>query len=182
MTSSIQTIPLSRIDGTDTTLGAFDGRVVLVVNVASKCGLTPQYTALEKLYETYAPRGLEIVGFPANNFGAQEPGTNEEIQGFCSTKYNVTFPLFSKISVKGPDQHPLYKALVEAQPVAATPEGSDFKAKLEGYGITFDNPTDVAWNFEKFLLDRHGNVIGRFSPDTAPDDTLLVGAIEKALA
>ena len=182
MSSNIQTIPLARIDGTDTTLGAFDGRVVLVVNVASKCGLTPQYAALEKLYETYAPRGLEIAGFPANNFGAQEPGTNAEIQGFCSTSYNVTFPLFSKISVKGPDQHPLYTALIEAQPHALTPDGSDFKAKLAGYGIKFDNPTDVMWNFEKFLVDRHGAVIARFSPDTTPDDPLLVGAIEKALA
>jgi glutathione peroxidase len=182
MSTNIQSIPVARIDGTETTLGAFEGRVVLIVNVASKCGLTPQYTALEKLYETYAPRGLEIAAFPANNFGAQEPGTNEEIQEFCSTKYNVTFPMFSKISVKGPDQHPLYQALVAAQPEAATPEGSDFKAKLAGYGITFDNPTDVAWNFEKFLLDRNGEVIGRFSPDTTPDDPLLRSAIEKALA
>ncbi len=182
MSTNIQAIPLSRIDGTDTTLGAFDGRAVLVVNVASKCGLTPQYTALEKLYKTYAPRGLEIAAFPANNFGGQEPGTNEEIQDFCSTKYDVTFPMFSKISVKGADQHPLYKALIEAQPEAATPEGSGFKAKLAGYGIKFDNPTDVAWNFEKFLVDRHGTVIGRFSPDTTPDDPLLLAAIEKALA
>jgi glutathione peroxidase len=180
--TSVQNIPVARIDGTETTLGAFDGRVVLVVNVASKCGLTPQYTALEKLYGTYAPRGLEIAAFPANNFGAQEPGTNEEIQAFCSTKYDVTFPLFAKISVKGADQHPLYKALIEAQPNAATPDGSDFKAKLAGYGITFDNPTDIAWNFEKFLLDRHGAVIARFSPDTTPDDPILVDAIEKALA
>jgi len=95
MSSNIQSIPVARIDGTATTLGAFEGRVVLVVNVASKCGLTPQYTALEKLYETYAARGFEIAAFPANNFGAQEPGTNEEIQEFCSTKYNVTFPMFS---------------------------------------------------------------------------------------
>ncbi len=179
---NVQNIPVSRIDGTGTTLGAFDGSVVLVVNVASKCGLTPQYTALEKLYQSYASRGLEIAGFPANNFGGQEPGTDEEIQSFCSTKYDVTFPMFSKVSVKGADQHPLYKALVEAQPVATLPEGSDFKAKLAGYGITFDNPTDVAWNFEKFLLDRHGNVIARFSPDTTPDDPALVSAIEKALA
>jgi glutathione peroxidase len=182
MSTSIQSIPVSRIDGTGTTLGAFAGQAVLIVNVASKCGLTPQYTALEKLYKTYAPRGLEIAAFPANNFGAQEPGTNEEIQDFCSTKYAVTFPMFSKISVKGPDQHPLYKALVEAQPEAATPEGSDFKEKLEKYGITFDNPVDVAWNFEKFLVDRHGHVVGRFSPDTTPDDPLLVSAIEKVLA
>ncbi len=181
MSSNIQAIPVARIDGTDTTLGAFDGRVVLVVNVASKCGLTPQYAGLEKLYETYAPRGLEIAGFPANNFGAQEPGTNEEIQSFCSSSYNVTFPLFAKISVKGADQHPLYKVLTEAVPQAQTPHGSDFKAKLEGYGVKIENPSDVLWNFEKFLVDKHGTVIARFSPDTTPDDPLLVAAIEKAL-
>jgi glutathione peroxidase len=180
--SSVQSIPVDRIDGTHTSLAAFEGRVVLVVNVASKCGLTPQYTALEKLYETYASRGLEIAGFPANNFGAQEPGTNEDIQSFCSTSYNVTFPMFSKISVKGADQHPLYKALTQAQPTAQTPQGSEFKAKLEKYGVKFDNPTDVMWNFEKFLVDRHGAIIARFSPDTTPDDPILISAIEKALA
>jgi glutathione peroxidase len=180
--TSLQSIQVDRIDGTHTTLAAFEGRVILVVNVASKCGLTPQYAALEKLYETYASRGLEIAGFPANDFGAQEPGTNEEIQSFCSTSYNVTFPMFSKISVKGPEQHPLYKALIHAQPTAQTPQGSNFKAKLESYGKTFDNPMDVMWNFEKFLVDKSGTVIARFSPDTTPDDPILIAAIEKALA
>ncbi len=153
-----------------------------MVNVASKCGLTPQYTGLEKLYQTYAARGLTVAGFPANNFGAQEPGTNEEIQSFCSATYNVSFPMFAKISVKGEDQHPLYKALIAAQPHATTPGGSDFKAKLEGYGIRFDNPTDVSWNFEKFLIGKHGGVVARFSPDTQPDDPALIAAIERELS
>jgi len=182
MSTTLQTIPVKRIDGTDTTLGAYDGRVVLVVNVASKCGLTPQYTALEKLYETYAPRGLEVAGFPANNFGGQEPGTNEEIQDFCTSKYDVSFPMFAKISVKGDDQHPLYKHLTEAQPKATAPEGSDFKAKLQGYGIKIDNDVDVMWNFEKFLVNKAGEVVARFSPDTPPDHPLVSQAIERALA
>ena len=178
---TLQTIPISRIDGTPANLGEFAGHVVLVVNVASKCGLTPQYTGLEKLYQTYAARGLTVAGFPANNFGAQEPGTNEEIQSFCFATYNVSFPMFTKISVKGEDQHPLYKALIAAQPHATTPGGSDFKAKLEGYGIRFDNPTDVSWNFEKFLIGKHGGVVARFSPDTQPDDPALIAAIEREL-
>jgi glutathione peroxidase len=181
MSTDLQAIPLKTIDGTPTTLGAFAGHPVLVVNVASKCGLTPQYAALESLYETYAPRGLVVAGFPANNFGAQEPGTEAEIQAFCSTKYNVSFPMFSKISVKGDDQHPLYKALVAAQPKATAPNGSDFKAKLEGYGIKIDNDTDVMWNFEKFLLDGTGAVVARFSPDTPPDAPAVKAAIEKLL-
>jgi glutathione peroxidase len=181
MSTDLQSIPLTRIDGTPTTLAAFAGHPVLVVNVASKCGLTPQYAALEKLYETYAPRGLVVAGFPANNFAGQEPGTDDEIKTFCSTTYNVTFPLFAKISVKGDDQHPLYKSLVEAQPKATAREGSDFKAKLEGYGIRIDNDADVMWNFEKFLLDGSGSVVARFSPDTPPDDPIVTAEIERVL-
>ncbi len=182
MSTPVQTIPVKRIDGAESSLADFEGRVLLVVNVASKCGLTPQYAGLEKLYEDYAPRGLEVLGFPANNFGAQEPGTDAEIQEFCSTKYDVSFPMFSKISVKGDDKHPLYKALTEAQPTATTPEGSNFKAKLEGYGVKIDSETDVMWNFEKFLVNKHGDVVARFSPDTPPDHPLVIAAIEHELA
>jgi glutathione peroxidase len=182
MSTELHAIPLTRIDGAPTTLAAFAGHPVLVVNVASKCGLTPQYAALEKLYETYAPRGLVVAGFPANNFAGQEPGTNEEIQNFCSTTYNVSFPLFAKISVKGEDQHPLYQQLTQAQPHAAKPDGSDFKARLEGYGIKIDNDTDVMWNFEKFLLDGQGQVVARFSPDTPPDHPMVTDAIERLLS
>ncbi len=182
MSTDVQTIAVKRIDGAESSLGAFAGRVLLVVNVASKCGLTPQYAALEKLYEEYAPRGLEVLGFPANNFGAQEPGTDAEIQDFCTTKYDVSFPMFSKISVKGADQHPLYKALTDAQPTAVTPEGSNFKAKLASYGIKIDSDVDVMWNFEKFLVNKTGDVVARFSPDTPPDHPLIVAAIENELA
>ncbi len=182
MSTEVQSIPVKSIDGAESSLAAYEGRVLLVVNVASKCGLTPQYAGLEALYKTYAPRGLEILGFPANNFGAQEPGTDAEIKDFCSTKYDVSFPMFSKISVKGDDQHPLYKALTAAQPKAETPEGSNFKARLEGYGIKIDNDVDVMWNFEKFLVDKTGAVVARFSPDTPPDHPLVIAAIDRALA
>ena len=182
MAETVQDIPLRRIDGSETSLGDFQGRVLLIVNVASKCGLTPQYAGLEKLYEARRGEGLEILGFPANNFGAQEPGTHEEIVEFCSTNYGVEFPMFEKISVKGDDQHPLYAALIEAQPTAEEKPGSDFKEKLAGYGITPDNDTDVLWNFEKFLVSRDGEVVERFLPDTTPEDALLQDAIDRELA
>jgi glutathione peroxidase len=180
MAAAVESIPVAKLDGTPSSLGEYTGKVRLVVNVASKCGLTPQYEGLEKLYKSYKDKGLEVMGFPANNFGAQEPGTNAEIATFCSTNYGVTFPMFAKISVKGGDQHPLYKALIEAQP-KATAKDNAFKDRLAGYGIKPDNETDVLWNFEKFLVGRDGKVIGRFSPDIAADDPMLVGAIDKAL-
>jgi glutathione peroxidase len=180
--STVLDIPVDRIDGTPASLAAYAGKVILVVNVASKCGLTPQYAGLESLYTAQRDRGLVVVGFPANNFGAQEPGTNPEIATFCSTTYGVDFPIFSKISVKGEDTHPLYQALIDAQPAATEKPGSDFRAKLAGYGITQEKPTDVFWNFEKFLIGRDGTVVGRFAPDIAPDDALLVDAIERELA
>ena len=179
---SVLDIPLRRIDGTATSLADFDGRVLLIVNVASKCGLTPQYEALEALYEQRRDQGLEILGFPANNFGGQEPGTHEEIVEFCTVNYGVQFPMFEKISVKGDDQHPLYTGLIDAQPRAADKAGSDFKEKLAGYGITPDKDTDVLWNFEKFLIGRNGAVVGRFSPDVTPEDDLLKDAIERELS
>ena len=174
-------IPLRRIDGSEASLADYRGRVLLIVNVASKCGLTPQYEALETLYEAHRDAGLEVLGFPANNFGGQEPGTNAEIVEFCTSTYGVEFPMFEKISVKGQDQHPLYASLIEAQPEAIDKPGSDFKEKLAGYGITQEKPTDVLWNFEKFLVSREGEVVGRFSPDVTPGDDVLRKAIEREL-
>ena len=179
--ADLASIPLTRIDGKPDTLGDHAGKVLLVVNVASKCGLTPQYEALEKLYEGYKDKGLVVMGFPANNFGAQEPGTDEEIVEFCTTNFGVAFPMFSKISVKGEDQHPLYRELVTAIP-AATFKDDSFKKRLEGYGIKQEKESDVFWNFEKFLIAKDGTVAGRFAPDIAPDDALITDAIVAELA
>lgn len=178
---SLYEIPLRRIDGSPARLGDFRGKALLVVNVASQCGLTPQYEGLEKLYETYRDRGLVVLGFPANEFGAQEPGTNEEIQDFCTSNYGVEFPMFEKIVVKGEGIHPLYQALIDAQPRAENFGDDTFERKLEGFGIHRDDPADVMWNFEKFLVSREGEVIGRFVPGIAPDHPRLVAAIEAAL-
>lgn len=180
MTQALYDIPLKAIDGKDTSLSNYRGKVLLVVNVASKCGLTPQYSGLESLYQEKRTKGLEVLGFPANNFKGQEPGSDAEIASFCSTSYDVHFPLFSKISVLGDDQHPLYAKLTSAQP-QATGEGP-FRERLKGYGVNPDNQTDVLWNFEKFLIGRNGDVVGRFSPDVAADDPRLVAAIDAELA
>lgn len=182
MTASIYDIPVETITGEPASLDAFRGRVILVVNVASKCGLTPQYEALEKIYRQYRDKGLVIAAFPANDFKAQEPGTNEEIQTFCSTSYGVTFPLFSKIKVVGPDKHPLYKMLISAQPGAVSVADVPFREKLKGYGIETLPEPELLWNFEKFLVSRKGEIVRRFSPDTAPDDPNLIAAIEAELA
>ena len=180
MTETLYDIPLQRIDGTGTSLATYKGKVLLIVNVASKCGLTPQYAALEQLYQGKRGQGLEVLGFPANDFGAQEPGTNAEIQEFCSLQYDVHFPLFSKISVVGSDQHPLYTKLIDAQP-AATGAGP-MREKLRGYGIETKRDSDVTWNFEKFLVSRAGEVVGRFAPDISADDPRLAAAIDAELA
>jgi glutathione peroxidase len=179
--SSIQSIPVKTIKGEDTSLAAFDGNVLLVVNVASQCGLTPQYEALESVYENYKDRGFAVLGFPANNFGAQEPGTDSEIEQFCSTKFSVKFPMFSKISVVGDDQHPLYAELTKAAP-RAEGEPDEFREKLQGYGLNPNNDPDILWNFEKFLVDRNGNVVKRFAPTMTPDDPAVISAIESALS
>ncbi len=181
MTESLEQIPVKTVDGKPSNLGTYAGKVRLIVNVASKCGLTPQYEALEALYRKYKGRGLEILAFPANEFGAQEPGTEAEILDFCSSKYDVTFPLFSKIVVKGEGRHPLYAELTKAKPDARGVPGSDFKAKLIGYGVDVGAPDDILWNFEKFLVDKKGNVIDRFAPDMTPNDPVVVAAIEQAL-
>lgn len=182
MTASIYDIPLRKISGETTSLAEFKGKVLLVVNVASKCGLTPQYDALEKLYEQYKGRGLVITGFPANNFKSQEPGTDEEIQTFCTSNYGVKFPMFSKINVVGPDKHPLYAALIAAQPKAIAVNEVPFAQKLHGYGIETNPEPEILWNFEKFIVSRSGTVVKRFAPDTAPDAPELVAAIEAELA
>lgn len=178
---SLLDIPLQRIDGQPSSLADFKGKVLLLVNVASQCGLTPQYEGLQKLYSTYRGRGLEVLGFPANEFGAQEPGTNDEIRDFCTSKFGVDFPMFAKIVVKGPGIHPLYRALVEALPTADALGDTSFREKLAQYGIQQEAPSDVLWNFEKFLVSRDGKVIARFAPNVAPDHAGLLSAIEAAL-
>ena len=182
MSKQLFSIPVKKIDGTETTLEEFKGKTLLLVNVASKCGLTPQYEGLEKLYENYRDKGFEVLGFPANNFLAQEPGTEEEIQEFCSTNYNIQFPLFSKISVKGDDQHPLYKELTGARPTADIANGDAFESKLGGLGQKRENENDILWNFEKFLIAKDGTVAARIAPDVTADDERLVEKIESELS
>jgi glutathione peroxidase len=180
VTTSLYDIPLKQIDGAAGSLAAYRGKVLLVVNVASKCGLTPQYKGLEGLYQGKRAAGLEVLGFPANNFKGQEPGSDTEIREFCSTNYDIHFPLFSKISVLGEDKHPLYAELTRAQP-AAIGDGP-FRERLKGYGVNPENPVDVLWNFEKFLVSRQGRVVARFAPDVTADDARLVAAIDAELA
>lgn len=159
--AGVYSFTLNSIDGKPAPLADYKGKVVLIVNVASQCGYTPQYTALESIYEKYKDQGFVILGFPANNFGAQEPGTNEEIKTFCSRKYSVKFPMYSKISVKGDDQAPLYSYLT----------------KQTGTGLS----GDIKWNFTKFLVDKNGNVVQRFEPAITPDSKEMTEAIEKQL-
>jgi glutathione peroxidase len=154
--------PIHTLTGEASSLAPYQGKALLLVNVASKCGLTPQYAGLEELQRTYADRGFSVLGFPCNQFMGQEPGTAEEIQEFCSTTYGVTFPLFEKIDVNGRHQHPIFAELT------ATPDG-------EG------KAGEVAWNFEKFLVSPDGAIVGRFRPPVTPDDPALVGAIEASL-
>jgi len=159
--SGVYSFTLNSIDGKPAPLADYKGKVVLLVNVASQCGYTPQYSALEAIYKKYKDQGFVILGFPANNFGAQEPGTNEEIKTFCSRKYSVTFPMYSKISVKGDDQTPLYSYLT----------------RQTGAGIA----GEIQWNFTKFLVDRDGKVVQRFEPAVTPDSKEVTAAIEKQL-
>jgi glutathione peroxidase len=181
MAEEIYEIPVKTIEGAETNLSEFKGDVLLVVNVASKCGLTPQYEGLQKLYSQYNDRGFEVLGFPANNFMGQEPGTEEEIRDFCDTNYNVEFPLFSKISVKGDDQHELYQYLTNARPETDINDGV-FEEKLAGYGTRRSAPNDVLWNFEKFLIGKNGEVAARFAPDVTADDARLIEKLEAELA
>lgn len=178
--TDLYSIPLKRIDGTPTTLAAFRGKVLLAVNVASKCGLTPQYESLEALYRQKSADGLEILGFPANNFLGQEPGTDAEIADFCATSYDVTFPMFAKISVVGADKHPLYDVFTKAQPEAVS--AGPMRERLEKFGIPVSPEGEVLWNFEKFLISKDGQVVERFAPDVTADDPRLVVSIERELA
>ncbi len=182
MSTSVLDIPVRKITGAEASLAEFKGKVLLVVNVASKCGLTPQYEGLEALYKQYRDKGLVIAGFPANDFKEQEPGTNEEIQSFCTLNYGVDFPMFDKITVVGDHKHPLYAALVAAQPKAVSVSEVPWREKLKGYGITPNPEPELLWNFEKFLVSRSGEVVERFAPDTTPDSPALVAAIERELA
>lgn len=159
--SSVHDIKIDTLDGKTTSLGEFKGKVVLLVNVASKCGLTPQYEALQALQDKYSAKGFTVVGVPCNDFGAQEPGSSEEIQKFCKENYSVTFPLLQKVHVKGAGQHPLY-------------------ARLTGKDAEF--PGDIKWNFGKFLIGKDGKVLKRFEPQTKPDSAEVTGAIDAALA
>ena len=156
------TLDLTRLDGSPASLADFDGQALLVVNVASKCGFTPQYAGLEALYERYRDRGLSVLGFPSNQFGAQEPGSAGEIAEFCSQTYGVTFPMFAKTDVNGPDRHPLFERLTR------TPDATG-------------EAGDVAWNFEKFLVSPSGDVVARFRSSVAPDDPALLEAVESIL-
>jgi glutathione peroxidase len=178
--TDIYHIPLKRIDGTPATLESFKGKVLLAVNVASKCGLTPQYESLEALYREKHGDGLEILGFPANNFLGQEPGSDAEIVNFCSTTYDVTFPMFSKISVVGPDKHPLYDVFTAAQPNAVS--AGPMRERLVKFGIPVSPEGEVLWNFEKFLIGKDGKVVERFAPDVTADDPRLVASIGRELA
>jgi len=161
--TSMYDFTMKNIDGGDVKLNAYKGKVTMIVNTASKCGLTPQYEGLQALYDKYKDKGFVVLGFPANNFMGQEPDTEKEIKEFCTLKYNVTFPMFSKISVKGEDEHPFYTFLTNKQ---SNPG--------------FDG--DITWNFEKFLADKNGKIVARFSPKTKPGDPKIAEAIESALA
>lgn len=169
------------IDGDNARLARFRGKVMLVVNVASQCGLTPQYEQLQALYRQYHSQGLEVLGFPCDQFAGQEPGSNEEIREFCSLNYDVTFPLFAKIDVNGEGRHPLYRYLVEHQPVRETLPDGQLKPNLLKAGLLPEEETEVLWNFEKFLVDRQGLAIARFSPDITVEHPSVLKAIEKAL-
>ena len=183
-TSGIYDITVKDMDGSDVSLASYKGKVLLIVNVASKCGLTPQYEGLEALYQKYKDQGLEILGFPCNQFLGQEPGTNEEIQSFCSLNYNVTFPLFDKIDVNGEAESPLYTYLKKQAPFKGYPEGAEeFAAQLDQIhqktGTGFDQGDAIRWNFGKFLVSKDGKTILRFEPMVTPD--MMEEAIQKML-
>ena len=177
---SIYDFKVEAVDGKTIDFAKYKGKKIMIVNTASQCGNTPQYADLQKLHLKYQDK-LVIIGFPANNFGAQEPGTDAEIAEFCSTKFDVKFPMFSKISVVGDDKHPLYSALTAAAP-RAEGDPDAFRDRLKGFGMTPNQDPDVLWNFEKFLVNRQGEVVKRFAPTTTPDDAALTAAIEAELA
>ncbi len=181
MNKSFHQFNMNKINGQPINLSEYKGKVLLVVNVASECGLTPQYEALEKMYEQYNKNNFEVLGFPANEFGAQEPGTKAAIHDLCTSKFGIKFPMFEKIIVKGDGQHALYQFLISAQPEAKLVNGNSFEEKLKTYGITRTNKTDILWNFEKFLINKNGEVVERFGPDVEPNDPIIISAIEQQL-
>jgi len=181
MSATLENVPLRRIDGQSASLADYEGKVLLIVNVASKCGFTPQYEGLERLHARFANRGFAVLGFPANDFGAQEPGTNAEIAQFCTTNFGVKFPIFEKITVVGPEKHPLYASLTKAQPKPTT-STQDLRQHLVEFGVTPTAEPEVLWNFEKFLVDRTGTPVARFASDVEPEDAKLTQRIEAELA
>lgn len=178
---NIYDFKVADINGKPKGLAEYAGKVMLIVNVASKCGLTPQYEGLEKLYERYHDQGFEVLGFPANEFLGQEPGTNEEIQQFCQMNFGVKFPLFQKIVVKGEGQHPLYHYLTTTQKEARSKEGGQLLQKLKEKNLLSGEPHDIKWNFEKFLIGKKGEIVARFTPDVDPQDETLVTMLESEL-
>ncbi len=182
MSSQVYDFKVRRIDGSETSLAEHKGSVMLIVNVASKCGLTPQYADLEALHEKYHDRGLVVLGFPANEFAGQEPGSNAEIKEFCETKFGVKFPMYEKIVVRGEGQHPLYKYLTETRPTSKKNPDGQLRPTLEKHGLAPKTETEIMWNFEKFLVDRNGQIVERFAPDFSPKDSAVTSAIETALA
>lgn len=161
--ASIHKFTAMDIDGNDVSLKSFSGDILLIVNTASQCGYTPQYEGLQKIYDRFKDKNFKVIGFPTNNFGGQEPGSNEEIKDFCTTKYKVTFPMFAKISVKGEDQHPLYKFLTDKE------QNGEFGG-------------DITWNFNKFLANEKGEIVARFTSKDAPESETVINAIEKYIA
>lgn len=181
MSSDLYSFNVKTITGEDKGLSDYKGKVLLVVNVASQCGLTPQYDGLEKIYKDYQSQGLEVLGFPANEFAAQEPGSNNEIHEFCRSTYGVQFPMFSKMVVKGEGQHPLFKYLTETKKDATVNPDGKLMSLLKENNLLSGAAHDIKWNFEKFLINKNGQVIGRFAPDIDPQDPVLVNEIKKAL-
>ena len=182
MSKTVYEFDLNKIDGTKTQLSEYRGKVLLLVNVASKCGLTPQYEGLEKLYSEYKEKGLMVLGFPANEFAGQEPGTNAEIQEFCQMKFGVQFPMFEKVVVKGEGQHPLYAFLTESKPEAQLKKDGKLLGLLREKNLLSGKPHDIKWNFEKFLINRKGEIVERFSPDIEPTDPMITEAIKRELS
>ncbi len=181
MAEKFYEIPVKTIDGVETNLSEYKDKVLLIVNVASKCGLTPQYESLQKLYAAYQDKGFEVLGFPSNDFMGQEPLSETEIKEFCDTKFNVQFPLFSKIHINGDERHPLYENLIEAKPETDVKNGDDLLNGLIKYGHTHLDETDVLWNFEKFLVGKKGEVTARFAPDVTAEDARLIEKVEAEL-
>lgn len=181
MPEALTEIPLKSITGAPASLASYAGHVLLIVNVASKCGLTPQYEALESLFQSYHNRGFFVLGFPSNDFAEQEPGSDDEIAAFCKSTYDVSFPMFAKIAVSGEHRHPLYTALIAECPEAQKRPDSGFRERLVSRGRNPGNPPEVMWNFEKFIVGPAGTVTARFASDVPPDDPMIVDEIEKQL-